>query len=159
MEARHAGESHMDMDMGGDTSSSGSGMAMMMSVFQTQLATPLYSTAWTPSNAGTYAATCIFLIVLAALLRGILALKAVQEARWLDAELKRRYVVVNGKQPMAEQLSCDSLAQQVVLSENGVEENVTVVQRKRLVHRPWRLSIDPIRAAMDVLIAGIGYLL
>jgi len=150
------------MDMGGmdgmGTSTNSAG-TMMLSVFQTAMATPLYSSAWTPNTPGAYAATCIFLVALAALLRGMLALKAMQESRWLDAELRRRYVVVNGKLPMGETLSRDSLAKQMVLSENGVEENVTVLQRKRPINRPWRFSVDPVRALMDVAIAGVGYLL
>ena len=153
------------MDMGGDDSHGhGSGsdsapMGGMLSVFQTNTATPLYSSAWAPSSAGAYAGTCIFLIALAALLRGLLALKAVQEQRWLDAELKRRYVVVAGKEGLGERLSKDSDARPIVVSENGVEENVMVVQRKRALVRPWRFSVDLPRACIDLVVAGVGYLL
>jgi hypothetical protein len=162
---RHGDEAHSattmaeamsGMDMDGHGTEGG---MMMMSVFQTALDTPLYSTKWTPNSPGTYAATCIFLIVLAVMLRGMLALKSIQESRWLDAELKRRYVVVNGRQPMQERLSQDSLGKNMVLSENGVEENVTVVQKKRMIVRPWRFTVDPIRAVIDTVIAGVGYLL
>ncbi|KAK3363543.1 Ctr copper transporter family-domain-containing protein [Lasiosphaeria hispida] len=167
--ARHGTENHgdatagsattsdgMDMDMG-----SGGSATMMMSVFQTSIATPLYSTNWTPTTAGAYAGTCIFLILLAMLFRGLLAAKWWQENRWLDAELNRRYVVVNGKAPLAETLSRDSLAKHgnVVLSENGAEENVVVVKKRTFGARPWRLSVDPARAAIDTVIAGVGYLL
>ncbi|KAK3393071.1 low affinity copper transporter [Podospora didyma] len=142
-------------------SSSMSGISTMMSVFQTQRATPLYSTSWTPTSTGTYAATCIFLIVLALVFRGLLAAKAWQESRWLDAELNRRYVVVSGKAPLSETLSRDSLAKKnMVLSENGVEENVMVVKKRTTTHaRPWRLSVDPLRAGLDTVIAAVGYLL
>ncbi|KAI7921339.1 copper transporter [Pyricularia oryzae] len=179
---RHGGEDHgstgagaitgaatMDgmpgMNMSGDTSghshddSSSGGMMMMMSVFQTDPKTPLYSTAWTPKNAAGYAGTIIFLILLAMTFRGLLAFKAKMEARWLDAELNRRYVVVNGKQPMAERASQDSLAKHMVLSENGREEQVMVVAKKTSIARPWRFSVDPIRAVLDTVIAGVGYLL
>ncbi|KAK0615787.1 Ctr copper transporter [Bombardia bombarda] len=138
-----------------DSSSSMSHMA----IFQTAMATPLYTTNWTPTSTGTYAATCIFCIALAAIFRGLLALKSVQETKWLDAELNRRYVVVNGKAPLAQTLSHDSLAKTLVLSENGVEENVMVVQRRTSRARPWRVTVDPIRAALDTVIAGVGYLL
>lgn len=180
---RHGGEDHgstgagaitgaatMDgmpgMNMSGDTSghshddsSSGGMMMMMMSVFQTDPKTPLYSTAWTPKNAAGYAGTIIFLILLAMTFCGLLAFKAKMEARWLDAELNRRYVVVNGKQPMAERASQDSLAKHMVLSENGREEQVMVVAKKTSIARPWRFSVDPIRAVLDTVIAGVGYLL
>lgn len=162
--APHGDMADMDMsggmDMGHSSSSSSSGgMMMMMSVFQTSQKTPLYSMAWTPQSVGGYAATCIFLIVLGTLLRGLLALKSIQEARWLDREFKRRYVAVQGKLPLAERVSADSLAKKMTLSENGVEEDVMVVKKVQAHARPWRLSVDPLRAVIDTVIAGVGYLL
>ncbi|KAJ4407314.1 hypothetical protein N0V85_004383 [Neurospora sp. IMI 360204] len=148
----------MDMDMGSGTSSGASGHGMM-AVFQNSMATSLYSEAWTPKTTGTYAATCIFLIVFSAIFRGLLALRNWQENRWIDAEMKRRYVVVAGRGTLAERVSNDSLAKPMVLSGNGVEENVTVVQRHGAEGRPFRLSVDPIRAVLDTVIAGVGYLL
>ncbi|KAK5662905.1 hypothetical protein OQA88_6316 [Cercophora sp. LCS_1] len=163
---RHGTESHdttaqSSTDSHGHESSSSMDGMTMMSVFQTSMATPLYSSMWTPNNTGTYAATCIFLIFLAALFRGLLAAKWWQENRWLDREMNRRYIVVNGKTPLAENLSRDSLAKQanMVLSENGMEENVMVVKKRTFGARPWRLSVDPVRAAIDTVIAGVGYLL
>lgn len=134
-------------------------MMTMMVAFQNDMATPLYSMSWTPNSMGTYAATCIFLIVLAVIFRGLFALKAIQESRWLDQELNRRYVVVNGQLPMHEKMSTSSLKQNMMLSANGVEEQVMVVQKKQMVARPWRASVDPLRAAIDTVIAGVGYLL
>ncbi|KAK4117465.1 hypothetical protein N656DRAFT_786207 [Canariomyces notabilis] len=149
--------------MAGMDSGSSAHSSTMMSVFQTSMSTALYSSSWTPTTVGTYAGTCIFLISLATVFRGLLALKAWQEHRWLDAELQRRYVVVNGKAPLAEALSRDSLAKQahLVLSENGVEENVLVVRNRPAAAfaRPWRLTVDPLRALIDTVIAGVGYLL
>lgn len=168
---QHTGHDTMDMgdgmDMGSDTSSSGHSSGHT-SVFQTTLATALFSTAWTPTTTGAYAGTCIFLIVLAALFRGLLALKSWQERRWLAAEMARRYVVVRGKAPLAEALARDAAAAgktgatTMVLSENGVEENVVVVGNRGAAAghaRPWRLSVDPLRAAVDTVVAGVGYLL
>jgi hypothetical protein len=131
----------------------------MMAVFFNSMDTSLYSTMWTPNSAGAYAGTCIFLVVFAALFRGLLAGKAVMEQRWLDRELARRYVAVRGKQALGQAVSQDSLAKDMVLSANGVEENVKVVERKRMAVRPFRLSVDPLRACIDVTIAGVGYLL
>lgn len=151
------------MDMGGDSSASSNSTAAMtmQSVFQNIRSTPLYSTTWTPTTTGAYAGTCIFLILLAASLRGLLAGKAHLEARWLDRELNRRYVVVAGKPALAQRVSSDSDAKRarVVLSENGVEEDVVVVGRKGVGARPWRVSVDPLRAGVDMVIAGVGYLL
>jgi hypothetical protein len=153
------------MDMGSDTSGGHTSTSGgHTTVFQTSMATSLFSAAWTPTSTGAYAGTCIFLIVLAVLFRGLLALKSWQERRWLDAEIARRYVVVQGKTPLAEALARDPAAKgaTMVLSENGVEENVVVVGNRgaAAAHvRPWRLSVDPLRALVDTVVAGVGYLL
>ncbi|KAI2639336.1 Ctr copper transporter [Xylaria nigripes] len=149
----------MDMGSGSSSSSSSSSEPMMMSVFNNDMKTSLYSNAWTPSTPGAYAGTIIFLIFLSALLRVLLAAKSLVEERWLDAELKRRYVVVQGKQPISERVSHDELSKRMTLTENGVQEDVFVVERKRRIRRPFRLSVDPLRAALDTVIAGVGYLL
>lgn len=152
----------MDMDMGGDSgdsSSSGSMSSMMTMVFQTNTETPLYSSAWTPSSDGAYAGTCIFLVVLALIARLLLALRTLLEARWLDRDVHRRYVAANGKIPLAERIAHSPDAKQMTLSENGIEETVFVVERKTTVARPWRFSVDPVRAALDTVIVGVGYLL
>jgi len=161
MERRHDDDmAGMDMSTADSGHGSGGGaMTMMSAVFQTERATPLYSLGWTPGSAGAYAGTVLFLVALAALFRGLLALKAWQESRWLDAELKRRYVVVQGKLPLTEQVSRDSLAKRATLTENGVEEDVVVVRKNHTPVRPWRLSVDPLRAVLDTVIAGVGYLL
>ncbi|OBT60665.1 hypothetical protein VE03_09879 [Pseudogymnoascus sp. 23342-1-I1] len=145
--------SGMDMSHGSST------MTSMVMTFQNDPTTPLFSTAWTPTGTGSYAGTCIFLIVLAVVFRILLALKSRQEARWLDAELHRRYVAVAGKQGLKETVAAHKDAKSVVLSENGVEEEVLVVQRSGEAARPWRISVDPLRAVVDTVIAGVGYLL
>lgn len=153
------------MDMGSDNGNSSSGGhsmgSMMMMVFQTERATPLFANSWTPGSAGAYAGTCIFLVVLAVVARLLLAFRTQQEARWLERDTNRRYVAANGKIPLSEQISRDPDAKQMTmtLSENGVEETVFVVARKKTVVRPWRFSVDPVRALMDTVIAAIGYLL
>lgn len=153
----------MDMSSSMDSTSNSTSMAMTMSemsmVFFTSNMTPLYSSSWTPSNNGGYAGTCIFLIVLAAILRFLIAAKAWKESAWLDAEFNRRYVTVAGKLPKSERISMDSDSKRMILSENGVEEEVLVVQKKNVVARPWRLSTDPVRAVIDTIIAGVSYLL
>ncbi|KKY38736.1 putative low affinity copper transporter [Diaporthe ampelina] len=143
------------MDMDGSSSM----MATMMVAFHNDIATTLYSEMWTPSSAGTYAATCIFIIMLAAIFRSLFALKAIQEGRWLDQELNRRYVVVNGRRTLPDDLARNSLKDNMMLSANGVEEEVMVVKKKHSHARPWRFSVDPIRAVIDTVIAGVGYLL
>jgi hypothetical protein len=146
-----------NMPMG--TSGSGSSSSMMSMTFFTSTTTPLYSSSWQPTTTASYAGTCIFLIVLAAIFRGLLALKGWKETAWLDAEFNRRYVVVAEKPTKTERISQDSDSKRMILTENGVEEEVMVVKKRSSGVRPWRLSVDPIRAVMDTVIAGVAYLL
>jgi len=145
------------------SSSSMSSMDMSMSsmsmTFFTSTVTPLYSGMWTPKNAGQYAGSCIFLVILAVVLRGLLAVKGWKEQDWIDAEFNRRYVVVAGKQPKSERIQHDPDSKRMILTENGVEEDVVVVKKRSSGVRPWRLSTDPVRAVFDTVIAGVGYLL
>jgi hypothetical protein len=133
-------------------------MSGMVMVFFTSTKTPLYSSAWAPTSTGTYAVTCIFLIFLAAIFRGLLAVRAFQEQKWLDAELNRRYVVVTGEK-LKDRISQDNDMKRMVLSANGVEEDVLVVARKGSGVRPWRVSTDLPRAVLDTVIVGVAYLL
>src|SRR5437763_966369 len=85
----------------------GSSMPGMSGVFTTSYNTPLYSNSWTPTSAGSYAGTCIFLIVLALILRGIVAFKAIVEQKWIAQARNRRYVVVKGKMTEAGKVEMD----------------------------------------------------
>jgi hypothetical protein len=114
---------------------------------------------WTPATTGEYAGTCIFLIILGTVFRGLLAVKAWTEAAWLDAEFNRRYVTVASKPPKADRISRDGDSKRMILTENGVEEEVMVVKKRGMGIRPWRITTDPVRAVMDTIIAGVGYLL
>lgn len=162
------------MDMGGEDSHSGADAAAghdsgsssdhgssggHATAFQNTIMTTLFSNDWTTTNTGAYAGTCIFLIILAIVARVLVALKGRMEARWESQALKRRFVAVNGKAPLAERISQDRESKQMVLSDNGVEENVFVVENRTHKARPWRFSVDPVRAVLDTVIVGIGYLL
>lgn len=151
---------------------------MHMGLFQTDMATPLYSEAWTPTTSGAYAGTLLFLILLGVVLRVLVAAKALAEARWLDRELQRRYVIVGAgakqQPPLTKSVSQEEdivssgglgAKRATLLTENGVEEDVVVLQKKQARDhhqhgvRPWRLSVDPVRALLDTCLAGVGYLL
>ena len=132
----------------------------MMSIFQISSSTPLYSTSWTPTGTGSYAGTCIFLIVLATIFRGLMAGKHILEHHWLDTELNRRYATVRGKPTVSESISTDSDAKTgTLITERGVEEDVRVVRRTRRGEAAWRFSVDLPRAAYVTVMAGVGYLL
>jgi len=141
------------------SSTSTMSMSTLSMTFFTSSSTPLYSSTWSPTSEAGYAGTCIVLILLAILFRALLALKAGRESAWLDAEFKRRYVAVAGKLPLSERIYQDSDTKRMVLSENGVEEDVMVVAKRAVGVRPWRLTVDPVRAIIDTALAGVGYLL
>jgi hypothetical protein len=149
----------MDMSSMTNNTTTTMDMSMMSMTFFTSTMTPLYSEMWSPESTGGYAGTCIFLVILATVFRGLLAIKAWKETAWLDAEFNRRYVTVAGKLPKSERIMSDSDSKRMILSENGVEEDVVVVKRRSMGIRPWRITTDPVRAAMDTVIAGVGYLL
>jgi hypothetical protein len=147
------------MEMTTAASSTMMSMSEMSMTFFNSYSTPIYSSLWTPASIGSYAGTCIFIIILAVIFRFLLALKAWKESDWMDKEFNRRYVTVAGKVPKAERMSSDNESKRMVLSENGVEEDVFVVKKKGVKGRPWRLTVDPQRAAIDTVVAGVGYLL
>jgi hypothetical protein len=133
-------------------SSSHGGMNM---VFMTATNTPLYSNSWTPSSAGAYAGTCIFLIFLAVVFRAILTAKAYLDARAIQSAMKRRYVVVDG----SDKTGSDANSTTGILTTNGVAENVRIVHAPVQHVQPWRFSVDIPRAAIMTLAVAVGYLL
>ncbi|GLI77848.1 hypothetical protein PoHVEF18_006144 [Penicillium ochrochloron] len=151
----------MDMSSMTDSSSSSSSSSMSMTmVFTNAHNTPLYSSAWTPSSSGTFAATCIFLIVLAIIDRCLIAFKASMERHWLAAHLNRRYVAIAGKTTEAGRIDADPDAKLAsLITAQGVEENVKVVRNISHGPIPWRFSVDVPRALLFLCIAGVSYLL
>jgi copper transporter 1 len=143
-----------DMDMGME-----SGHGMMNMAFFTATNTPLYSKAWTPQNAGQYAGTCIFLIVLAITLRAIFTAKAFLDAKAVASAMKRRYVVVAGEKTIEDQAGNDGSSMTGILTTNGVQENVRIVSAPTKDIQPWRFGVDLPRAALMTVATGVGYLL
>ncbi|KAL4883923.1 Ctr copper transporter [Aspergillus karnatakaensis] len=140
-------------------SSSGSTMTMAM-VFTNAHDTPLFSSQWTPTTSGSYAGTCIFLIILAVISRLLVACKTYLEQRWLNAHLKRRYIVVAGKPSEAGRIAADPDCKTgTLVTARGVEESVRVVTRDNAEVVPWRFSVDLPRGAAFLVIAGVNYLL
>lgn len=143
--------------------SDSSGMTMdasqMNMVFYSSTGTPLYSNAWTPQNGGQYAGTCIFLIILAIVLRLLFAYKAKKERQWRAQAWNRKFVVVADQTPAAERLEKDPDAKTGLLTANGVEARIKIVDEPRHGIMPWRFSVDLPRALIYTCIVGIGYLL
>ncbi|KAJ5389086.1 uncharacterized protein N7496_000154 [Penicillium cataractarum] len=116
----------------------------MAMVFFTSFKTPLYSTNWTPSSQGQYAGTCIFLIVLAVLLRVLLALRPILEGRvWTDSV---RHSMLD------ENLPDEAKTKRV----SGWELSMQELGRR---WSRWRVNPAAGRATYELVVAGIAYLL
>ncbi|OQE18011.1 hypothetical protein PENSTE_c019G04345 [Penicillium steckii] len=140
--------------------SSSSGSMSMSVIFSDSHATPLFSNAWTPSSSAAYAGTCIFLIILAIVDRGLLAFKAVMERRWRALHLSRRHIATtdkNGESGCFE--SSPEPKATIMICDQGVEENARVVRTVDDSPIPWRLSVDIPRAGLSLVILGVSYLL
>lgn len=150
---------HSNMDMSSSSSSDSHSMSMTM-VFTNTHDVPLFSTQWTPSSTGSYAGTCIFLIVLAIIGRLLVAFKAIMERHWLAVHLNRRYVAIAGKSTELGRIDSDPDAKIASLvTAQGVEESVKVVRRLTHEPLPWRFSVDLPRSFLYLCITGVSYLL
>ena len=146
------------------TDSSSSSMSMSM-VFTNNHSTPLFSAAWLPSSTAGYAATCIFLIVLAIISRLLQAYRHVIETKWHDKAINRRYVFVAGETEADRERQAigtgGEKTEQATLTVRGLDERVKVVKTasRGLEGVPWRFSTDLPRACIFTVQAGVGYLL
>jgi len=107
------------------------GMSQMMMVFFTSTKTPLYSEDWAPHGAGQYAGTCVFLIALAFVFRGLLALRVHFPLLW-----NRRRSVEDRKDTKDLEWGAADQARE-----------------------PWRVNKALARAILDTILAGVSYLL
>lgn len=157
--------SGMDMDMGGDSSSSMSMGHSMPMAFTNDHSTPLFSEQWTPSTTAGYAGTCIFLIVLAIISRMLVAYRSVLEAKWRDLAIKRRYITVAGDCPADRErqaVPAEAKNEEATLTVRGLDERVKVIRspaQAGISITPWRFSTDLPRACIYTVQAGVGYLL
>jgi len=135
------------MDMSTTTADASMSMSTSMSMAMTFFAsatTPLYSAAWTPRTDGAYAATCTFLVALAAAHRILLALQHV--VFYPDADAARH---------------------EALLDQEGwktVPPGVTTASWRSKVHRAWtshpfRVASETARGLSEVVTGGVGYLL
>ena len=106
------------------------GMQSMEMTFFTSSSTPLYSMSWSPSTAGQYAGTCVFLMVFAAIFRALLVVRT-----RFDAVLSTIDIHRNG----------------------GLKYHSR--RHEKHVSTQWRANEALLLAFIDVIIAGISYLL
>lgn len=127
-----------------DMSSMSMSMADMKMTFFTSFKTPLFADDWTPASKGHYAGTCIFLIVLAVILRVLIALRPILEGRvWTDGV------------------------------RHGEDLHAALHTHQKPYVSGWRLSLQELgnrwsrwrvnpaagRATYELLLAGVAYLL
>ncbi|KAI0379344.1 Ctr copper transporter family-domain-containing protein [Hypomontagnella monticulosa] len=133
-----------DMEMGGAGEMEDSPMAMTFFFSST---TSLFSKFWTPTTSAEYAGTCFFLILLAVVMRTMLAMKPILEMTLWDR------AVGHGGELIPD-------------DESGYLKDVTVqpptkrmytVVRKRWA--AWRFLTSLGRAFFELILATVGYLL
>jgi hypothetical protein len=123
-------------------------MSQMLMVFFTATSTPLYSNSWTPSNAGEYAGTCIFLIVLAVILRALVALRTNFDGLWAQGERRRDVDLLRREEEVA--------------AAGKGEEGMIMPPRPTAVGNGkgrWSVKEAAARAGVDTVLAGVSYLL
>ncbi|CZT20978.1 related to Ctr copper transporter [Ramularia collo-cygni] len=128
--------SGMDMTMDA-TGHMHMGMKDMMMTFFTATTTALYADSWTPATSGQYIGTCIFLIVLAAIFRGIVAVRANFNALLVRWSWKRDTSILRK-------------------DFESIGGNLRLIADKG---RPWNINEALARAALDTVLAGVSYLL
>lgn len=135
-------------------------MSTVEMTFYSSFTTPLFSMTWSPKNNGSYAGTCIFLILLAIIFRVLMAGKTLLERRWRDQQQERHLIRVRGSSSEAERIDSDNDSRQALLvGPRGVEKDVMVVTNRARPLMPFRLSVDLPRAGYVTVMAGVGYLL
>jgi hypothetical protein len=137
-------------------------MSMGMT-FQLSTNTPLLLSTWQPKNAGEYAASCLFLIALAALTRVLIAIRPI-----LDVTSWRREYRYHRQQQLEKDLEHEGHAPEGD-TEASKASHLPPPERPRsgwaaitlAVRDHWgnaALSSRLSRAGFDMLIAGLGYL-
>ena len=125
-------------------------MSSMEMVFFTSSLTPLFSMTWTPSGDGNYAGTCVFLIVLALIYRGLYAVKSSAERSWEKRTRQSRFGRTGNEPTSGLPAEKDVAREQYAFQP---------LERPRNVGYPWRISVDVPRALLVTVMAGVGYLL
>ena len=139
------GTSTSSMDHGGGHDHMSGGMDV---IFITSSRTALF---WSVSNAGHYAGSCIFLIVLGCLMRFLLALRPILETRFWGKTAAAVAAIRTDK---------DSEEESQMLPAARPGQALAVLRKDvRRGWSGWRVSTAAWRAMYDLVIAGIGYLL
>lgn len=110
--------------------------------------TSLFSKAWTPATSAQYSGTCIFLVVLAVLMRGMLALKPILEKSMWNPLVDGEGVLVPGG---------DGGYQKEDMAPRQPTNRIYDIVRRRWSIWRFRTSLE--RSIFELLLATVGYLL
>ncbi|KAH8890879.1 hypothetical protein GQ53DRAFT_747105 [Thozetella sp. PMI_491] len=173
----------MDLEIGSISSDAASmDMSTMEMTFFQSITTALFWQWWRPTGAGQYAATCVFLVVLAVLTRAMLALKPVLEETVWRGEVASAPL---SAQERDLEDGVDSFAKSLLASdttpiENTAQRSTTKVKNlpdgggsylslsqglvpvQAIVRGRWRgatMLSRLLRALYESVLAGMGYLL
>lgn len=151
----------MDMDMHTSTARPPPHLDEHTATFIDSHSTPLYSRQWTPASAGSYAATCIFLIVLAATARCLVALKSVLEQRWKAAFLSRQRDALAAKSTNDGALERSGLGAKMgtVSTAHHVGGNDAAGLKVSNSPAPFQPMVDLSRALLVIVTTGVSFLL
>ncbi|KAI1097401.1 hypothetical protein F4804DRAFT_327733 [Jackrogersella minutella] len=120
---------------------------MVMTFFYSST-TSLFSRSWTPATSAEYVGTCIFLIVLAVVMRFMLALKPVLEKLLWNAAIG----------PEGELIPDDEACyQKEDVASHPPSKRVYGAIRRRWA--AWRFGTSLSRALLELSLATVGYLL
>ncbi|ETS83094.1 hypothetical protein PFICI_04970 [Pestalotiopsis fici W106-1] len=155
------GMGDMNAMMGGAGSDSSDSMGPMAMTFFFSSNTSLFFRSWTPPNAGAYVATCVFLLLLAVLMRAMLALKPILETSvWKPRRGSDSHEMLLSDECCDEDQ--DRLKEQQHLV-RGRDASSSGIQRLRLEIKSrwygWRLKSRWLRAMFEMALAILGYLL
>lgn len=155
------------MDMGGD-SSSGMSHSMAMT-FHSNMVDALFSDQWVPSNRGQYAGTCIFIVFFAMIYRGLFVVKFKLDEKLIKCGKLNKQVValtdIGRDQPykslrdIEDELDEEEEQERLQKLERPEQPSPAPTMTTRQGPRPWRLSVDVPRAAIQTVLSGVGYLL
>lgn len=119
----------------------------MVMTFFLSSSTSLFSKAWTPTTYAAYVATCVFLIALAVVMRGMLALKPILEKSMWNASVKSEGILVPDD---------ESSYHKETAAQHSAKNVYNTVQKRWTI---WRFKTSLGRATFELLLATVGYLL
>ncbi|KAK8104588.1 uncharacterized protein PG998_011621 [Apiospora kogelbergensis] len=135
-------------------------MSQMAMVFFQSATSPLFSKAWTPAGTGSYAGTCIFLVVLAALHRVLIAVRNIVFCDPSVPSLRGHPKLERRSSSMEVQEGAVDPAVVTYRLRYGLgRDGVMTRIRCALRDNPFRIATETARAFSELVTSGIGYLL